>query len=183
MGETTDQLRQQVEQKREDASQKIDQIEQQVMNKAQDIESKVSDTAQQVKAQMDWRHQVEERPLMAVGAALVGGMLLGGIVGKGNDHQSTQQIAGKQASHGGGVTDTVRKAAKDSGLDNAVENFANAAFGMIGERMREMTDRTFPGMLDKVQHTANRISDSSSNTASSTPPYADGPRDSSTVTG
>lgn len=178
MGETTDQLRQQVDQKREDASQKIDQIEQQVMSKAQNIETKVSDTAQQVKAQMDWRHQVEERPLMAVGAALVGGMLLGGIVGKGNQSQSSQQIGG-HANQGGGMTDTVRKAAKESGLENAVENFANAAFGMIGERMREMTDRTFPGMLDKVQNAASRVSDSSS----TTPPYADAPRDSSTFTG
>lgn len=183
MGETTDQLRQQVDQKREDASQKIDQIEQQVMNKAQDIETKVSDTAQQVKAQMDWRHQVEERPLVAVGAALVGGILLGGIVGKGDHRQSTQQQAGMHASQGGGVTGSVRKAAKDSGLDNAVENFANAAFGMIGERVREMTDRTFPGMLDKVQNAADHISNSSSNASGTTPPYADGPRDSSTVAG
>lgn len=178
MGETADQLRQQVDQKREDASQKIDQIEQQVMNKAQDIETRVSDTAQQVKAQMDWRHQVEERPLIAVGAALVGGILLGGIVGKGN-HQPAGPQTGVQAHQGGGVTDTVRKAARESGLDNAVENFANAAFGMIGERMREMTDRTFPGMLDKVQNAADRIS----TTSSPTPSYADAPRDSSTFTG
>ena len=178
MGETTDQLRQQVDQKREDASQKIDQIEQQITSKAQDLETKVQDTAQQVKAQMDWRHQVEERPLIAVGAALVGGILLGGIMGKGNGHQASQQ-SGVPASPGGGVTDTVRKAARESGLDDAVENFANAAFGMLGERMREMTDRSFPGMLDKVQSAADRISNKSPDAS----PYADGPRDSTAFAG
>src|SRR5688572_29895174 len=52
--------------KRDDASQKIGQIENQVMSKAPEIETKVSDKVKQVTAQVDWRHQVEERPLLAV---------------------------------------------------------------------------------------------------------------------
>jgi ElaB/YqjD/DUF883 family membrane-anchored ribosome-binding protein len=104
-------------QKRDDASQKIDQIENQVMSKAQEIETKVSDKVKQVKAQVDWRHQVAERPLLAVGAALVGGMLLGGITGKGDHHASSQPSGGAQISHdSSGVTNAVRKAARQSGL-------------------------------------------------------------------
>ena len=102
--------------KRDDASQKIDQVENQVMSKAQEIETKVvGDKGQQVKAQVDWRHQVEERPLLAVGAALVG-----------------------------------------------------------------ITDRTFPGMLDKVQSAADSVSSAGKETPSA---YADGSRTSSTMTG
>jgi hypothetical protein len=132
-------------QKRDDASQKIDQIENQVMSKAQEIETKVSDRVNQIKAQVDWRHQVEERSLLAVGAALVGGMPLGGIAGKGDRHASSQPSGGAQNSHDcSGVTNVVRKAARQSSLEDSIQNFANSAFCMLGERMREMTDRTSP---------------------------------------
>lgn len=187
MGETADQLRREVDQKRDDATQKIDQIEQQVMGKAQEIESKVSDKADQVKAQLDWRHQVEQHPLMSVGVAMVGGMVLGGIMDKGDHHESTtshmnaQHVSHDGASRDGGVAGTIRKAARQSGLDDSLQNFAGAAFGMLGERMREMTERTFPGMLDKVQHAADTVSDAAAgatprSTTQSTPPYADASR-------
>jgi len=159
MGETADDLRRQVDQKRDDASQKIDQIEQQVMGKAQEIEGKVTDTAQQVKAQMDWRHQVDEHPLKSVGAAMIGGMLLGGMTGKGDHHEyqpSGEQMRASQRSHGPGLGDKIRKAASDAGFDDSIQNFASAGFSMLGQRMRDMTERTFPGMLDRVHQAADK---------------------------
>jgi len=168
MGETADQIRRQVDQKRDDASQKIDQIEQKVMGTAQQIEGKVTETADQVKSQMNWRYQVEEHPLMSVGVAMVGGMMLGNMMGK-DDHQyrsSPDVHVSQQSMHqGGGMGESIRKAARNSGLDNTVQNFASAAFGMIGERMREMTERTFPGMLDKVQTAADRGSETGRNSS------------------
>jgi len=187
MGETADQLRQQVDQKRDDASQKIDQIEQQVMGKAHEIEHKVSDTAQQMKAKMDWRHQVEERPLLAVGAALISGMLIGGITGKDDGKGSA---SGATSMHGtehqrGGVTNAVRNAARESGLEDSIQNFANAAFGQLGSRMRDMTERTFPGMLDRVQGAADTVSNAGRETiAEGRPRFADsGPQDSAAFAG
>ena len=130
---------------------------------------------------MDWRHQVEERPLLAVGAALVSGMLLGGITDKDDHHASSQQSSCTQMSHdGGGVANAVRKAARQSGLDDSIQNFANSAFGMLGERLRQMTDRTFPGILDKVQSAADSVSSAGKETP---PAYADGSRTSPTMTG
>jgi ElaB/YqjD/DUF883 family membrane-anchored ribosome-binding protein len=162
MGETADQLRRQVDQKRDDASQKIDQIEQKVMGKAQEIEGKVSDTADQVRTQMNWRYQVEEHPLISVGAAMVGGMVLGSMMGKDEGHHQSSQdvhVTQRDMHRGGGIGESVRKAARSSGLDDSVQNFASAAMGMLGERMRDMTERTFPGMLDKVQSAADRVSE------------------------
>lgn len=160
MGETADQIRRQVDQKRDDASQKIDQIEQKVVGKAQEIEGKVTDTADQVKTQMNWRYQVEEHPLMSVGVAMVGGMVLGSMMGKDDHHQNRDVHVTQQETHrGGGITESIKKAARTSGLDDSVQNFAGAAFGMLGERMRDMTERTFPGMLDKVQSAADRVSE------------------------
>jgi hypothetical protein len=122
MGETADQLRQEVDRKREDAGQKIDAIEQRVSDTAarvqegvaqtteqvkatvqQSVEgamSAVGDTTQQVaeqvkqttqqvteqvKANFDWQKQIEERPLVMLGAAMLGGFVLGSLTGGGND--------------------------------------------------------------------------------------------------
>jgi ElaB/YqjD/DUF883 family membrane-anchored ribosome-binding protein len=171
MGEGTDQLRQEVDQKRDDAAQKIDQIEQQVMQTAQQmeqkvtntaqqiedkvmdtkqqIEDKVTDTVQQVKEKFDWRGQVEERPLVAVGVAMLGGALLGGVLKDGDDHHSDssrQMVATGQKRSG--VGNAIRNAAKDSGLEDTIQKFAQAAFSNIGNQVRDVTERNFPGMAE-----------------------------------
>jgi hypothetical protein len=188
MGETADQLRQQVDQKRDDASQKIEQIEQQVMQGAQQVQDKVSETAQQVKAKLDWRQQVEQHPLLAVGAALAGGMALGGLTGKGDEREYRAPGSAEyrpSTAQQGGVRHSIRNAARESGLEDSIQKFASAAFGMLGERMREMTDRTFPGMLDKVQSSATTTAsaDQDAMMREETRPFGEGPRDSSAFAG
>lgn len=141
MGQTADQLRQEVDQKREEASSKIEQIEQHV-----------ADTAQQVKQSLDWRHQVEEKPLVALGAALLGGVLLGGVIGggdKGSSHGGNG--SGGSGSDSGGITNAIRNAAKSSGIEETVQHFAGAALGALGDRLREVTEQSFPGIIDKIQ--------------------------------
>ena len=177
MGETTDQLRQEVDQKRDDASQKIERIEQQVVQTAQQMEQKVTDTAhqveqkvmdtrqqiedkvmdtrqqiedkvtdtvQQMKDKFDWRGQVEDRPLVAVGVALLGGAVLGGVL-KGGDDQSHSPGA---TSNGSGVGNAIRKAAKDSGFEDTIQQFAHAAFSNIGNQVRDTAERSLPGVAE-----------------------------------
>jgi len=73
MGKSTSEISQELEQTRSDAAEKIGKIEEQV-----------TQSAESVKESLDWRHQVEARPMLAVSAAFLGGMLLGGISGGGN---------------------------------------------------------------------------------------------------
>jgi len=181
MGETADQLRQQVDQKRDDASQKIEQIEQKVMDTAGQVEQKVTETAQQVKDKLDWRQQVEERPLVALGAALIGGMMLGGVLGKDGQHHSgsSQSSSSTSAGSSAGVTGAIRKAAQNSGLDDTIEKFASNMFSSISQRVREMTDESFPGLMDKIQNTGNEKTTESRDQ----PRVADGPVNSSSFAG
>jgi len=150
MGQTADQLRDEVDQAREAATQKIE-----------DIEQKVASAAEQVKEQFDWRHQVDDHPLVAVGAAFIGGMALGGLTGGGDRHDghdqgySSSQSSGVRyqsvqhnESHGGGLsgmTDAIRNAAKSSGFDDAIHHVADAALGSLGERIRNFADQTLSG--------------------------------------
>ena len=101
MGQTADQLRQEIEHKREDAAAKIDRIE----AKVQDLPNLAKDTVMstvdqslnqarttveekvgQMKEQADVRGQIDQRPLAALGVAFAGGYLLGKIFG--GDKQS-----------------------------------------------------------------------------------------------
>jgi len=148
MGQTADQLRDQVDQTRENATQKIEQIEQHV-----------GQTADKVKEQLDWRHQVEERPLMAVGAALVGGMILGGLVGgNGHGHESHNQIRSSDrndyrfdgGSSTGVVSGALRNAAKTSGFEETVQHVATAALSTFGDRLRDAAEHNLPGLAEKM---------------------------------
>ena len=120
MGETADQVRQEIDGKRDEAAHKIDEIEQRmndtvhkvqegvqqtteqvkttvqdsiqgaqdaVGQTAQQVTDQVKQTTEQVKANMDWRKQVEERPLVMVGAAFLGGFVLGSLTGGDDDGQ------------------------------------------------------------------------------------------------
>jgi len=150
MGQTADQLRDQVDQTRDDASQKIEQIEHQM-----------SQTAEKVKEQLDWRHQVDERPLMAVGAAMIGGMILGGLVGghDGHAHENHYQYQPGSAARndyrfeGGtprGVSGAIRNAAKASGFDETVQHVATAALSTFADRLRDAAEHNLPGLADKL---------------------------------
>jgi hypothetical protein len=137
MGETTDELRQAVDNKRDDAAQKIDQIEQ-----------RVGETANHMKESLDWRRQVEEKPLVAVGAAFFGGMMLGGVLGGGNGHdqQPKQPPQWQSAAAGAGLGGAIRKAAKSSGLEDSFNEMTSNLFSTISDRMKQMTSEKFPSL-------------------------------------
>lgn len=155
MGQTADQLRQEVDQARDAATQKIE-----------DIEEKVANAAEQVKEQFDWRHQVDDHPLTAVGVALVGGMVLGGLTGGGDhrDHDGSSssyssgvryQSVQHDESHGG-MVESIRNAAKSSGFDDAIHHVADVALGTLGERIRAFADQTLSGSSSKRDMSTSR---------------------------
>jgi len=157
MGQTTDELKANVDSSREAASQKIEAIQEQVMETVQQAEQRVTDTAQMVKDKLDWRTQVEQRPLMAVGAALIGGILLGNMTGKdgGGSQYSSSDLKGMSSSsmNGGnrsGLSNSIRNAARDSGLDDTIQSLANGVFTMLGDRVKGVTEQYAPGLSEKM---------------------------------
>jgi hypothetical protein len=147
MGQTTGELRQAVDNKRDDAAQKIDQLEQ-----------RVGDTAQQMKESLDWRKQVDDNPLVAVGAAFIGGMVLGGVLGGGDDHQQKQPSQWQSAAAGAGLSGAIRKAAKSSGIEESFNDMASNLFGTISDRMKQMTSEKFPSIAGKSAQDSSQVS-------------------------
>lgn len=146
MGTTADQLREEIDQKRDDASRKIDEIEARIEGTAENVRDEVRQTAQdvtdQVKETLDIKSQIEERPLIAIGVGLAAGFLLGGMGGGGESHSSSY---GRNLQSG--VMNTLRDTSKESGLNDTLSAAASAlmgmattqAKGMAGDRVAEMT--------------------------------------------
>jgi ElaB/YqjD/DUF883 family membrane-anchored ribosome-binding protein len=158
MGQTADELRQEIDAKRQDASQKISQIEDKVAGTADQVREQVSQT-------FDWRHQVEERPLMAVGAAFIGGIVLSSVLSR-DDEPRTDERRGSyntvrygeraSTSGSGGVMNAVRNAARNSGLEDTINNMAGAMMTSVSDRMKQVAEQSFPGMADRLQNAASQ---------------------------
>ncbi|MDQ3779527.1 MAG: hypothetical protein M3354_03120 [Chloroflexota bacterium] len=153
MGQSSDQIRQEIDQHRSDAAQKIDDLETRVQDTATQARDQakdmVEDTIQTVKESVDLRKQVEERPLVALGVAFVGGLVLGGITGGGGGgQQSSSAQGGSQQSQGAGGT--LRGAAQRSGLEDTISNAAAALLGSVTEQFKSTLEQNFPGFTAKM---------------------------------
>jgi len=110
-----------------------------------------------MKESLDWRRQVDEKPLVAAGVAFVGGMLLGGVFGGGNghDHQSKQPPQWQSAAAGGGLAGAIRKAAKSSGLEENFNQMTSSMMGMLSDRMKQITNEKFPSLTGDTDDKSN----------------------------
>lgn len=162
MGQSSDQIREEIDQKRTDAASKIDTLKDQVQGNADQVRGQVEDTVDQVregvqgtvedtiqtvKQNIDLQQQMEERPLVALGAALLGGFVLGGLMGGGGQ----QSQSGGSAS-GGGAPSAIRGAVQKSGLEDTISNATAALMGNVTEQFKDTLDRNFPGFADKMSN-------------------------------
>lgn len=171
MGQSSDELRQEIDHHREDAAQKIDQLQSQVQGTTEDLRHQaqetagevreqvmgtVDDTMQSVKENIHIEEQIQERPLVALGAALIGGFVLGGMLGGGGGNQhrssssSSHDYSGSSSSNGGGMSDTLQSALKRSGLEETFSNAAAALMGSITQQVEQTIDRNVPGFSRKM---------------------------------
>jgi uncharacterized protein YjbJ (UPF0337 family) len=169
MGESTDQIRREIDESRQSAADKIDQIQNQVTGTADQMTASVQETAehlreqvtgtvedsiQTVKENLDIRQAIEERPLLAVGAALIGGFVLGGLTGGDHDHRPSQGSTMPAASHSGASGSSLgsglRAAIQKSGIEDTLSNAAAAFVGGLSDQLKETLDRNMPGFADKM---------------------------------
>jgi ElaB/YqjD/DUF883 family membrane-anchored ribosome-binding protein len=181
MGESPDQIRGQIAERRTAASDKIDRLQSQVQDTADQMRTQVQDTAdhladqamgtvdqvkdqaktaveetvQTIKENVDLRQQIEERPMVALGAALFGGFLLGHLLSDDGSHghqsYTTTQPGGTASGMGNTLRESIRTAAGKSGLEEMITNSGTALLGSVTDQLKEVLDRNFPGFTDKLQ--------------------------------
>jgi hypothetical protein len=202
MGQTADELRQEIDGKRQDATDKIEQLEQKVTGAADQVmqtkdqvkdqvmqtKEQVVDTVTQAKEQVmqfDWRKQVDEKPLVALGAAFIGGIVVGGMFG-GDDDDRNRYRSGTAPSYGstapygagpnypaigesgssarsggGGLMASIRNAAKSTGLVDTINGMTSSFMSTLSDRVKQVANDTFPGMADKLQSQSGASSQAS----------------------
>ncbi len=180
MGKSSDQLREEIDAQRADAGAKIDHLQQQIQGQVDDTRQQVTDTATQVREEaqavvtdtvdtvkhaveeFDLNRHVQERPLITAGAALLGGFILGAMLDSdgGRSRHSGDAGSGSYSPQGGhssngssGFSDTIRTAARKSGLEDTISNAGAALMGSLTEQLKEMVDRSLPGFSDKLNTT------------------------------
>lgn len=190
MGQTSDELRHEIDQHRESASAKIDQLQQQVQGTADDLKSQAEDTVEQVKdtvqgtvddavdkiKEIDIEGMIRERPLVALGVGLIGGMVAGGMLRGSGGSSSGHAHRTDSSSHDGGglgesvsgLTDSIKDMFRNSGLEDAINNAAAAAMGSISSQITGVVERNFPGGTSSGDSTANKTRTSDESRTSST---------------
>ena len=190
MGQSADQVREAIDQHRSDAGDKIDQLQNQIQGSADQMRGQVQDSADHVREQVqgtvddtiqtvkdqvsniDFQQQIQERPLVALGAAFLGGMVLGSLTsGGGQHHGSSQPSNGQQGHPGGGVSDSVRSAVHKSGFDDIISSATAALMGSVTDQLKGTLNQNFPGFsrkMDTAQEQRGSLADKARATQSPT---------------
>lgn len=202
MGQSSDELRQEIDMRRQDAERKINDLQQTVEGTAEDLKTQARDTVDEVRGQVqntvdevrgqvqgtveetmrtvtenvDIERFVQERPLVSLGAALIGGFVIGGLIGDGEDsgpsrsHGSSTGETGGVSTHGGSaggsLGHSVRKMIRDTGLEDTFNNAAAAMMGSFTEQLKQTMDRNMPGFatkMDQAKHTDGSVMDKARN--------------------
>jgi len=110
---------------------------------------------QTIKENVDIRQQIEDRPIVALGAALFGGYLLGHLLSDDGSHghqpPTTAQSVGMASAPGNTIRGSIRTAAEKSGLEEMIANTSTALLGSVTDQLKGILDRNFPGFTDKLQ--------------------------------
>jgi hypothetical protein len=118
----------------------------------------VEDTIETVKQQVqnvDFRQQIEERPLVALGVALIGGFVVGGMMSDGNDGGRQSSSGGQQGSShsGSSMGSGIRSIAQQTGIEDTISNAASALIGSVTDQLKDTLDGIFPGFASKMETT------------------------------
>ncbi len=179
MGQSTDQIRREIEESRASAATKIDELQSQVEGTAQgvkdtvtgtteevinQVKGSVDETVQSVRENLDVRQRIEQRPLLSLGVALVGGFVLGSITGKDDrGHSSYHTYSYQQPesnpgsgyrSHnqqGGSLANGIRSAVQSTGLEDTISSAAAAMIGSLTEQVKTRIDQNYPGFADRMK--------------------------------
>jgi len=183
MGQTADQLRQELDQKRRELTHDVDRIE-----------TKVRET-------FDLNSQIEQNPLLAVGLAVAGGFVLGSVIGGGKSKDEGYQGSygptggysqarfyggspqhdyaanwsnsaassapsapryeepqgpGMIATVASGVKESFRKGSGGSTVEDTLSNVTAALTAVLMDKAKEMLDQNLPGFADKFEQAARR---------------------------
>jgi len=123
-----------------------DQIEKHIASTRSELGSNLQELEDKVKQATDWKTHFDRNPMMIMGLALGGGVLLGTVMGSNN--------RGVQAS-----PRTPRPNGWGQGPSNEMwDTLKGALIGLAGAKVRTMLDEVLPGFNEQYQKMARGTS-------------------------
>lgn len=116
------------------------QIENYIDNKREHLSSNLQELESRVKSATDWRHQFRNRPLMLLGLAFGGGVLIASM----SSGRSRRGYSKPGQSTGEGSDNSRPSPAKERAMD-AWDNIKGAVVGMAATRFKQYADELLPG--------------------------------------
>ncbi|HEV2527046.1 MAG TPA: hypothetical protein VGT61_01130 [Thermomicrobiales bacterium] len=152
MGESASQIRQELDQYRDSAAERLAEIEDRVGNVTDEarhvvedvqtqVQTQVKETTEQIRQTFDIKHQMSENPLVAVGAGLLAGFILGGGLSGGGGSRSYQGGYRSQSGIGAHLNRTVRESARSSGLNDTLSAAGSALSKQLMGSVRANVDQ------------------------------------------
>jgi hypothetical protein len=140
------------------------QIENYIDNKREDLGSNLKELEGRVKSIADWRQQFQKNPMTLVGVAFGGGVLLASMMG------------GKSRQKGRGAASETRAphAGTDQQTNKALETWDNikgALIGVAATRFKDFVGEIVPGFKEQFHNTEQATSSSGQTAMTSKPLY------------
>ncbi len=161
MGETTDAIRDQIDQERHQLEENLVGIEERVKHTTEQVQERVQNAT-------DWRQQFEQRPMLGLAIAFGGGMLLGSMIGNGEGRDRGYGPPPPQ-SYAQPYTGGDRSGA-DVGrqnVSNTMDHVKGALMGVAAAQLRSFLGSSLPGFDDEYKQ-VERESDTASQRRSGT---------------
>jgi len=131
-----------------------DQIERHIYEKRSELGENISELQQKVKTAVDWRAQFEQRPMVMMGLAFGGGLLLSMLFPGRKNSRRANKFSGNQRSRGSQRPDygsETRPHDWQEKADSTWENIRGAVLAVAGSRLGSLIEEVLPGFQDQYK--------------------------------
>ena len=124
--------------------QRTDQIENQIENKREDLKSNLQELESRVKTATDWRHYFAEHTGTMIAAAFGGGVLLAAMLGGRSSRASLSQVSSSADS-----PRRWERGTKDEVLEN-LDSIKSALVGAAATKFKGILGEVVPGFTERL---------------------------------
>jgi len=138
MGQAASEVRREIEDTRDNLGENL-----------QRLESKVKRTT-------DWRAQFDERPLMMIGVAFGGGLLLSSMAGGGKDRDYNEPRRMGDTSMMHASQHSSQPSPERNEISETIDNIRGALLGLAARELRSFMATAVPGFEQEYRETTDR---------------------------
>ena len=131
-----------------------DQIERHIYEKRNELGENINELQQKVKTAVDWRAQFDQRPLVMVGIAFGGGLLLSMLIGgRNSDRASSRRSRNRwrRESQGEDYRSRPEREQWEEKRSTAWDSIRDAVIAVAGSKLSSLIEGVVPGFAEQYK--------------------------------